>query len=343
VRIAAVLILALLLAGCGSEPGGPSNTSSSTAPDAGFDGVAALSFAADLVTAADGSPAFRVPGTPAHREAAERLHDAMQVSGWAFAWQNLTGAEYLALDKGEASFYADSASYCSPAEREHVADLTFSNLVATRTGPGDRTFALGAHWESKRNATQDDPSQPVLGANDGASGVGVLLQLMRELAGVDLPYTVQIVFFDGEDGFEDCHPLAGSLGFVDQLDDGAVDRMLLLDMVGDPNARFIRESHSVACDPNLVDLLHARAAAHGLAENFPGTTRNVQDDHVPFTEAGIPAVDLIDFGRGFPPYWHTTHDTLENLDSGMLGRVGGLVLDVMQDPGFSEPWPGPCR
>ncbi|MHB1262081.1 MAG: M28 family peptidase [Thermoplasmatota archaeon] len=345
--VAALVLLAVLVAGCGSGPGAaPTSSSTSSSGPAPFDGQAALAFTADLVTAADGSPAFRVPGTPAHREAAERLRESMRHDGWTFAWQNFTGAEYAALEKGEVRGYADSPAYCNAADEERLAGLGFSNLVATRPGPGDRTFVLGAHWESKAQATQDpDPakkSEPVLGANDGAAGVGILVQLMRELDGVELPYTVQVVFFDGEDGFEDCHPLAGSLWFVDQLEPGEVDRMLLLDMVGDPDARFIRESHSEHCDPALVDLLHAKAAAHGLAENFPGSQSTIQDDHVPFTQAHIPAVDLIDFGRGFPPYWHTTHDTLENLDAGMMGRVGGLVVDVMRDQGFSEPWPGPC-
>ncbi|HJQ94040.1 MAG TPA: M28 family peptidase, partial [Candidatus Thermoplasmatota archaeon] len=326
---------------------------------------AAYGYAEVLVTAADGSPAFRVPGTPAHVEAAHRLHAAMQVSGWTVAWQNLTGEDYDALDKGEASVYTESAAYCSQEDRERLAGLAFMNLVATRPAPEatERTFILGAHWDSKAEASEDpDPgkrSQPVLGANDGASGVGVLLQMMRELEGVDLPYNVQVVFFDGEDGFEDCHPLAGSLWFVHRLgqqdaeagaesgagggpDGEAQRRMLLLDMVGDPDARFIREAHSVRCDAALVDLLHANAAGHGLAENFPGRSASIQDDHVPFTQAGIPAVDLIDYGRGFPPYWHTTEDTLDKLDAGMLGRVGALVTDVMQDDSFAEEWPGRC-
>ena len=119
-------------------------------------------------------------------------------------------------------------------------------------------------------------------------------------------------------------------------------RMLLLDMVGDPEASFVREAHGVACDPDLVELLYARADRHGLQDNFRDATTTVHDDHVSFTQAGIPGVDLIDFGRGFPLYWHTTHDTMENIDAATLGRVGGLVHDVLRDPDFSASWPGPC-
>lgn len=350
--LAALVLLGVVLAGCGSAPGDGGTSSSSTtttnsAPPPVVDGQAVYDWVKGVVTKPDGSPHFRVPGTADHAEAAAWLAEQMQVPGWTVVWQNFTGAEYSALDKGEVAFYAESSTYCNAASKARLPGLRFSNLVATLPGSDpDQAFVLGAHWESKRNASQESTpamrAQPVLGANDGASGVGVLLQLMWELSGKTLPYTVQVVLFDGEDGFEDCHPLAGSLWFVDQLDGGEVDRMLLLDMVGDPDARFIRDAHSVRCDPALVDLLHDKADRHGLEENFPGTTNEVTDDHVPFVEAGIPAVDLIDFGRGFPPYWHTTHDTMGNLSAGMLGAVASLVLDVMLDPAFVAEWPAGC-
>lgn len=352
--LAACLLAALVLAGCGSGPGdGPGSSSSSSTGSTGdepyqVDGQAVYDWVKGVVTKPDGSPHFRVPGTADHAEAARWLAEQMEVPGWTVSWQNFTGEDYEALDKGQVAVYHSSPAYCSAESRGRLPGLRFSNLVATLdAGAGaERTLVLGAHWESKRNATQERDralwSQPVLGANDGASGVGVLLQVLWELSGRSLPYGVQVVLFDGEDGFEDCHPLAGSLWFVEQLAPGDVDRMLLLDMVGDPDARFIRDSHSERCDPGLVDLLHTKAPRHGLAENFPGTRSTVSDDHLPFVEAGIPAVDLIDFGRGFPPYWHTTHDTMENLTPEMLGAVASLVLDVLLDPRFVSEWPAGC-
>lgn len=350
----AVVVVALLLAGCsGSAPQDPTSSSSTTStqtppPPYRVDGQAVYDWVKGVVTKPDGSPHFRVPGTPDHAEAAVWLAQQMAVPGWTVSWQNFTGEDYKGLDKGGVAAYYDNPAYCRAADRDRLTGLRFSNLVATLPSPAqtERSLVLAAHWESKRYASEEsDPalrSQPVLGANDGASGVGVLLQLQWELAGKQLPYNVQVVLFDGEDGFQDCHPLAGSLWFVDQLAPGAVDRMLLLDMVGDPDARFIRDAQSVRCDPALVDLLHDKAARHGLEENFPGTSASVSDDHVPFAEAGIPAVDLIDFGRGFPPYWHTTHDTMENLSADMLGAVASLVLDVLQDPAFTAEWPDAC-
>ncbi len=355
---ALVLLLALaapMLAGCGA-PKHPGDGIPQV------DGQEALNFVTGLVTDGQGGPRFRVPGTPSHGEAAQWLHDAMRVPGWEVAWQNFTGSEYAAMEKGQVEFYYTDPAHCKEPDRVRLQTLTFNNLWAIHHAAtqSEKTLFLGAHWESKAEANNDPDaslrSSPVLGANDGASGVGLILQLMRDIPGLGLDYNVGVAFFDGEDGFEDCHPLAGSLYFVDQLEAGEVDRFLLLDMVGDEDARFIRESHSEECDPAVVDALHAAAPAHGLAANFPGTRTPpppVSDDHVPFTEAGIPAVDLIDYGRlpregifGFPPYWHTTGDTLDKLSPTMLGRVGDLLVDVMvntlSNRDGATAWPGPC-
>lgn len=340
---AAVLFLLPLLAGCGSAPDGSDGPAT-------IDGEAALALVRGLVTDADGDPRFRVPGTAGHADARAWLWDTMQVEGWTAQRQPFTGADYTPLDKGQAQTYTDSPAYCSSDEEARLANLTFENFWAVHDEPGqDRRVLLGAHWESKRFASSDPDlskrEEPVLGANDGASGVGLLLQLMRHVSENDVhaPFDISVAFFDGEDGFEDCHPLAGSIYFVSRLQTGDVDRMILLDMVGDPEARFIREGNSVQCDPSLVDLFHTLAPDHGLAENFPGTrTSSIQDDHLPFLAADIPAVDIIDFGRGFPPYWHTTGDTLDKLSADMLGRVGDLVLDVLGDEGFTSTWPATC-
>jgi len=233
---------------------------------------------------------------------------------------------------------------CPDEDAEAVEGLAFHNLWARHDVPGtDRTLLLAAHWDSKEDA---DGGGPVLGANDGASGVGLLLQLMRHVSAGDLeaPVDLVVAFFDGEDGFEDCHPLAGSIAFAADEPAGPVGRMLLLDMVGDPDARFVREGRSVQSDPELVDLLWRHGRALGGQEQFTDTHKTVLDDHVPFVESGVPAVDLIDFGRtdgrsGFPPYWHTPDDTLENIDAEMLALVGDTVWATMTDPTFVENWP----
>ncbi len=345
--LALAVVAAVLLSGCGS--GG---TPAAKAP-APFDGDAAHGFVAGLVTDGSGEPRFRVPGTASHEEAAAWLWDQMAVAGWSRQWQNFTGAEYAVQDKDGVAAYYDSPAYCSPEEKARLAGLAFSNLWAVRDDPAsDRLMLLGAHWESKRFANQDASgrqAEPVLGANDGASGVGVLLELMRHVQenGVDLGFDLGVAFFDGEDGFEDCHPLAGSIAFVSRLGLGQVDRFLLLDMVGDQDARFVVESRSKRCDPALAGLVQEHGASGPLAASFPGQERQVSDDHLPFIEAGIPAVDLIDYGRGdtrygFPPYWHTAGDTMANIDAATLGQVGDLLMSVLADPAFTADWPAGC-
>lgn len=315
----------------------------------------AYGYTAGLVTDASGEPRYRVPGEPGHAESACWLWNAMHADGWNVSWQNFTGADYLPLDKGEVSFYAQ----CTDAEEERLRELRFYNLVAHRpadAGAGDgeanqtRTLLLGAHWDSKQHASQDpDPQRrddPVLGANDGASGVGVLLALQRALPA--LPFAITIVFFDAEDGFEDCHPLAGSIYHARTAAAAGTlpDRMILLDMVGDADARFVRESRSMDADPELVELIWSHGHNTTRAENFIETEKSVLDDHVPFLEEGVPAVDVIDFGRpagegisGFPPYWHTTGDTLDKLEAEMMQDMVAIIGAVLEDPAFVDGWP----
>ena len=330
---AVAVVLAVALAGCDAP-----ETSKA------FDGHGAWQWVHDVVTYDDGSPRYRVPGTPGHADGADWLQLAMAMPGWNVTRQTFTGADYEQLDLAAVQTYRGT-TYCKEPDRSEVANITFHNLYATH-GPADPVVWLGAHWDSKEEASEDPdaPAAPVLGANDGASGVGVLLQLMWQMGVGDLtvPFGVGVVFFDGEDGFQDCHPLAGSLYFAQTMPAGLVDRFILLDMVGDADARFIRESQSVASDPELVDLLWQHGARYAPAA-FTEIRRPISDDHVPFIHAGVRAVDIIDGGRSgtFPPYWHTTDDTMDNIDAGMLGAVGDVVWQTLVDEAFLATLEGP--
>lgn len=317
-----------------------------------FDGQSAWEYTRDLVTLPDGTPRYRVPGTSGHAEAADWLQDAMQLPGWTVSRQSFTGAEVAGLYKGDLLPLYQEAVHCPVPARQRRDRLRFHNLVATFGPPTDpqaqqpeRWLWLAAHWDSKRQAGPEAAGQPVPGANDGGSGVGLLLQLMRHVAAgdIDLPVRLGVVFFDGEDGFEDCHALAGSLYFVQRMERHLLGRLLLLDMVGDPQARFVREQISLAADPAMVELLwkYGRRLA---SENFTDIRTWVADDHKPFVDLGIPAVDLIDWGRpgsGHPPWWHTAQDTMQHVDPAMLARVGEVILAVLGDPGLTDNWP--CR
>lgn len=355
--VATLALAVLLVAGCFGGPAqtsssGSTGTSTTTAtttatttnpPTGTFDGEAALEFVKGFALREDGSPRFRMPGTVGQTEGAAYLWEAMDVPGWTRGWQNFTGADYRRLDRTPVDSYARPPS-CSQADYDRVPTYPFHNLYATRSGgdPDQPLVLLVAHWDSLQRSFMDpDPEKkddPYPGANDGASGVGLLLRLMRQLDGIALPFGVGVLFVDGEDGFIACYPLAGSLQFAQHppLDP---DRVLVLDMVGDPGARFIRDSASVQSDPVLVDLLWRHGHAFGGGESFPNTASSVTDDHLAFIHSGIPAVDLVDYGRGFPPTWHTTSDTVDRLSPAMLALVGDVLLATLQDPQFHASWP----
>lgn len=326
------------MAGCTS----PTDSGSPPA----FDGDGAYEYVAGLVTEANGDPRYRIPGTEGQETGAQWLWDQLNATGWTRGWQNFTGADFIKRQGDSLAPYTRPGA-CPQEDEDAVRELPFKNLWARYDAPasqlGDQTLLLGAHWDSKEDAEEGGP---MLGANDGASGVGVILQLMQHISSGALVPTVDIAigFFDGEDGFEDCHPLAGSTLFAQEQPAGPIQRMILLDMVGDLDARFIRETRSLQSDPSLVDLLWKNGRAHGGADQFTFQEKGVMDDHVPFIEANIRAVDIIDFGRstggkfGFPPYWHTAGDTLENIDPEMLEIVGNTLWVTLESPELERTW-----
>jgi Zn-dependent M28 family amino/carboxypeptidase len=298
----------------------------------------------DVALKADGSPRFRIPGTAGQAEGAAALWKASAVPGWQRTWQNFTGEEYLRLNRSVVRGYTPGpGSTCTTEAEANVPSLRFANLLAVRPAANANAplLLVGAHWDSQMHSDYDVPanrSKPDPGANDGASGVGVLLEMMRGVNRLGpLPFAVGILFVDGEDGFYDCYADAGSLYFAQHLPH-PVAAFVLLDMVGDPGALYPKESYSHRSAPGLQELLwrHGQSTPYGAAHFTNGTT-TIEDDHLAFIQAGIPSVDLIDAGRtdtryGFPPQWDTAYDTVDRLDARMLALVGKTLLDALQDP-----------
>jgi hypothetical protein len=329
---AAIAALLVPLAGCGNPPQDKA---------VHFDGAAALGFVRGLALGPDGGPRFRMPGTPGQEEGAQYLWHASDVDGWSRGWQNFTGEDYLQLDRGLVQTY-DSKFYCGDADRAARPGLPFHNLLAVKAGPaGSPVLMLAAHWDSQMDSNYDpDPAKrpdPDPGANDGASGVGVLLQLMHEVsARPQLPYTVAILFVDGEDGFYNCYALAGSLYYAQRAVE-LPDLFVLLDMVGDPGAQFVRETASEQSARTALDILWSKAADLGGSGHFVTTSTSIQDDHIAFIEQRVPSVDIIDAGRPdttFPPQWDTTGDTVDKLDASTLALVGDVLVTAMEDSAF---------
>jgi Zn-dependent M28 family amino/carboxypeptidase len=173
-------------------------------------------------------------------------------------------------------------------------------------------------------ADQDpDPNnrnQPVPGANDGASGVAVLLELARVLP-ESTPKSIWLVFFDAEDNgnIPGWDWILGSDSFVSELD-VQPEAAIIIDMIGDSDLNIYREQNS---DQDLTDEIWAVAEDLGYPEQFINTTKHQMiDDHTPFIRAGIPAVDIIDFDY---PYWHTIQDTPDKVSAQSLQAVGDTL------------------
>ncbi len=217
----------------------------------------------------------------------------------------------------------------------HVEEQAFTyrgvqgrNIVG-RAGKGP-VVILGAHYDTRRRADQDPSperrSEPVLGANDGASGTAVLLELARALDKQRLEYEVWLTFFDAEDNgrLDGWEFIVGSTFFADNLSE-APEMVVVVDMVGDADQQIYKEHSST---PELQDRIWDIAAGLGYGDYFvPEYKWTVLDDHTPFLRRGIPAADLIDFDY---PYWHTTQDAADKVSAAALERVGRVLQALLE-------------
>lgn len=232
----------------------------------------------------------RIPGTLGHDQILDWMQSELETSNWIVERQELI-----------------------------INEKTVINLIASR-GAG-QYILLGAHYDTRIFADHDpEPSlqkDPVPGANDGASGVAVLLELARTLP-EDIPVAVRLVFFDAEDngGIDDWDWILGSRAFVRELVDKP-SAAVIVDMIGDADLEVYYERNS---DSILMEQIWQQARNLGYENIFiPEYRHSMLDDHTPFIEAGIPAVDLIDFNY---PYWHTTSDTLDKVSPESLKAIG---------------------
>ncbi len=217
------------------------------------------------------------------------------------------------------------------------------NIIVSSGPEGGQRLWLGAHYDTRPVCDRDpDPekrSTPLVGANDGASGVAVLLHLMEILGENPPPMGVDFLFFDGEDSGLAGDPSGFCLGsrqlaatcrdFGNPLSQGTPRGLIVLDMVGKKNLQIPMEAYSLVNAPEWTETVFNKAAQLGLAAFVPRRGPGVYDDHVPFLEVGIPAVDLIDFDF---PQWHTTGDTPEICSAASLAEVGRLMLELIYNP-----------
>jgi glutaminyl-peptide cyclotransferase len=288
-----LIVILLSVSGCG-----PSTTTASQE----FDGDRAFK---DLEYQVNLGP--RVIGSNAHEQVRDWIIQKNEESGWTVEIQtaNFNGQEI----------------YNIIARREMDQNLPW--------------VIIGAHYDSRMFADRDpvlaNQSKPVPGANDGASGVSVLLELARILP-TNLGANVWLVYFDAEDNgkLPGGEWIIGSRAFVESLEEKP-DAVVIVDMIGDSDLNIFYEKYS---DQNLSQEIWRTAARLGYEEQFIMFPKHrLIDDHLPFIQAGIQAVDIIDFDY---PYWHTVSDTIDKVSADSLKVVGDVLLAwVMERYGYS--------
>ena len=273
----------------------PALTSTANAVTAPFDGDRAYQ---DLNYQMSLGP--RVPESQAHAQEIDWIRQSLESSGWKVEIQETTRMGH-----------------------------PVRNVIAKRGTTGQWTI-IGAHFDSRMQADRDpDPAKrtlPVPAANDGASGVAVLLELARVLP-KDLNQQVWLAFFDAEDqgGLPGWDWLLGSRALAESLT-AKPDAVIVIDMIGDAALGIYKEKNS---NSQLTDEIWSTAASLGYEQQFiPSVKWDMLDDHTPFLEKGIRAVDVIDFDY---PYWHTTADTADKTSAQSLKIVGDTLLHWILD------------
>jgi Zn-dependent M28 family amino/carboxypeptidase len=206
--------------------------------------------------------------------------------------------------------------------------VKMANVVATIPGARPERIGLATHFDTKLYR-----EFRFVGASDGASSTAVVLELARVLAGRKNPYSIELLFFDGEEAvneeWRDPDNRYGSKHYVAEAQKkgtlAGLKALVLLDLVGDRNLNLRRESNSTRW---LTDIIWATAKRLGYADHFWFQETPIEDDHIPFLRAGVPAVDLIDLDY---PAWHTPNDTLDAVSARSLQVVGDVVLAALPD------------
>ena len=226
---------------------------------------------------------------------------------------------------------------------DKIEQIPLTNITATLPGESKNKIVIGCHHDTKRCNGHNDPAEnfTFVGANDSGSGIGLVLELARELVKKKHRPTYEFVFFDGEESlsfdWDITRALFGSRYYVrryqqailDDDDAPIIEGFVLLDMVGAKDLQIDEDTNS---DEEFRDLFYAAAEANGQQEFFFEYSSAVTDDHVPFIEAKIRAIDLIDVVDN--PQWHTPDDVLEHVSADSLQIVGEVVLTAL--PGLED-------
>ncbi len=287
-----ILAPLVLLWGCAGESAPP------------FDGDSAYRF---LVEQCDIGP--RYPGSRGHRELQRYLVEELKEYGANVSLQPFDAV----LTTGDT--------------------LHLINIIGNFNLDAGSRVLLGAHYDTRPRADRDpDPEKrdmPILGANDGASGVAVLLEIARLCHASLPPIGVDIVLFDGEDYGREGIPrdyILGSTYFANNLKGYGPSAVIIADMIGERDVVIKPEGYSEAASGALNEEIFSIAERLGVAAFSHGSGPSLIDDHLPFIQKGIPAILLIDFD--YPP-WHTLDDTPDKCSPQSLEAVGTVLVEYL--------------
>lgn len=206
------------------------------------------------------------------------------------------------------------------------------NWIARINPDKSERVLVAAHYDCRPRAEYDPDSsrrdEPIIGANDGASGTAVVLHLAELCAARPPRIGVDLVLFDGEDygpPGRNGQYLLGSKHFA-ALAGSTYKYGLVIDMIGDRDLQIYREVFSERYAKEITDRVWRSAARLGIPQFIDSVKHDILDDHLPLIAAGIPAVSIIDFDYDF---WHTHADTPDKCDSASLSAVGRVVVDII--------------
>jgi len=292
----------------GLAPASPAQNGKTAAAEA-FDGERALAYTGDVVAFGP-----RPAGSEALEKTRAYIESTLQAFGYTVERDELVG-------------------------KTPVGDIPMANLIAevpaAAGAPEGPVIILSGHYD-----TLVSDSFAFVGANDAGSSTGILLELGRVLAEHRPPLPVWLVFFDGEEAmvsWSDTDSRYGSTHMASRMEAaGELDEigaMILFDMIGDADLSFPKDDNGTAW---LNELLWETAARLGYSRQFePERIQFMEDDHLPFLERGVVAVDLIDYNYGpGNRYWHAPFDTMDKLAAGSFAAVGETVLTAL--PALAE-------
>lgn len=329
-----LMATAFIATACGSKDQVRSGTVSSdtAAPEVEAEGAAGASVGAKL-PAVDADSAYarvaeqvalgpRVPGTDAHSRCVEYI--TRRLAG--------AGAEVTVQD----TLYAPEASGMTPQR--------VRNITGRFNAGAPRHVMLLAHYDTRPHADRDDDASmhgtPIDGANDGGSGVAVLLEIARLMKQLPDNVEVEMLFTDAEDGGsydDDFSWCVGAQAWADAFDPTTrrvPEYAILLDMVGGENAVFTREFFSERYARPINNKVWDTARKLGYGERFANTLGGaLNDDHIHIMRMGIPTIDIVESSHpatgSFNPTWHTLDDNLQHIDRATLKMVGDVVINTI--------------